>query len=121
MQLQAVPGSDQYLPAVVESTAAGVSAAALESAVWWLGKSWDQAAVDGPSAGTGSSLPSFVGCSCRGSADAELQAVAAGDGHPGLKSAVRLVLVVVSVVEVEEVAAVGEVGAVAAVKPVEKW
>lgn len=76
---------------------------------------------------TGSSLPSFVGCSCRGSADAELQAAAAaaGDGHPGLKAAVRLVLVVVLAVEVvvEEVVVgeVVEVGAVAAVKPVDKW
>ena len=71
-------------------------------------------------------MQSFVGCSCKGSADAELQAVAAGDGHPGLQSAVRLVLVVVSAVEVVvEVAAaveeVVEVEAVAAVKPVEKW
>jgi hypothetical protein len=112
-----------YLLVVVESTAVGVSAAALESAVWWLGKNWDLAAVNGPSAGTWSSLLSFVGCSCRGSVDAELQAVAVGDGPPGLKSAVRLVLVVMSVVVVE-VVAVGEVvveGVVAAVKPVEKW
>jgi len=56
--------------------------------------------------------------------DAELQAVAAGDGHPGPKSAVWLVLVVVSVVEVVVEVAVGEVvevEAVAVVKPVEKW
>ena len=59
--------------------------------------------------------------------DAELQAVAAGDGHPGPKSAVRFVLVVVSAVEVvveeeEEEVVVEEVvvGAVAAVQPVEK-
>ena len=56
--------------------------------------------------------------------DAELQVVAAGDGHPGPKSPVRLLLVVVSEVEVvvEEVVVgeVVEVGAVAAVKPVEE-